>query len=471
MIGDERPVRATRVVSSSSRRCFVKSFAWVLAMVAGISLALLIGPGPVVGQETGSSSDLTRLLAEARAENPRIAAAGEAVEAARARAEAAGILPDPMVGLGLVNALVSDPLSSRDFMTMRMVEVGQRFPYPGKLPLEDEIAAWELASAEAERRAVELEVVSEVKRAYYELFFLDRSGEIVDRNRALLDDFASVTHVRYGVGTGSQQDVLKAQVEHTRLGDELIGLSERRAAVLAELNALLDRSSTRPVEGLVLPETLVEAAIPEPGQEVRFTAIALGAVGPAGPIPGLETLQRRAEEGNPRIQAHVARIRAQEARAELAGKAALPDFDLSVGYGQRSNREDMLSVWLSVPVPVFKGRKQDALEAGERSELLSLEASHREMVNEIRAEVAELHASLVRTRDQLALLRDGILPQARAALESATAGYPVATVDFLTVIDSQATLFRHELDYHRLLTAFGTDLATLERMVGGEVLR
>ena len=449
----------------------MKWFAWVLAMVAGISFVLLIGLWPVIAREADSSSDLADLLARARAENPEIVAAEQAVEAARARAEAAGILPDPMIGLGLVNALVSDPLSSRDFMTMRMVEVGQRLPYPGKLGLEREIAAWELAAAAAERRAVEVEVVSEVKRAYYEIFFLDRSREIVERNRALLADFASVTQVRYGVGTGSQQDVLKAQVEHTRLGDELIGLSERRAAVLAEMNALLDRPSSTPVDDAVLPEMVGDAANPKPGQEVRFTAIAREATGPSGPIPDLETLQSRAERENPRVHAHVARIRAQEALAELAGKAALPDFDLSVGYGQRSNREDMLTVWLSVPVPVFKGRKQSALEAGERSELASLEAGHREMVNGVRAEVAALHASLVRTRDQLALLKDGILPQARASLESATAGYPVAKVDFLTVIDNQATLFRHELDYHRLLTAFASDLAALERAVGGEVLR
>ncbi|HKY61259.1 MAG TPA: TolC family protein [Gemmatimonadota bacterium] len=450
----------------------MKSFARIPVWLAGISFGLLILPGPVVGQEKDSFSDLAGLLARARAENPRIAAAERAVEAARARAEAAGIPPDPMIGLGLVNALVSDPLSSRDFMTMRMVEVGQRFPYPGKLALDEEIAAWEVAAADAERRVVELEVVSEVKRAYYELAFLDRSREIVDRNRSLLDDFASVTQVRYGVGTGSQQDVLKAQVEHIRLGDELIGLSERRAAVQADLNALLDRPSSIPLEGPYLSESVVEAAIPEPGQEVRFTAVALeDAGGPSGPIPALDELQRRAEEGNPRIQAHLAQIRAQEARAELAGKAALPDLDVSFGYGQRSNREDMLSVWLSVPVPVFKGRKQDALEAGERYELASLEESHHGMVNEIRAEVAGIHASLVRTRNQLALLQDGILPQARASLESATAGYPVATVDFLTVIDNQATLFRHELDYHRLLTAFAADLAALERVVGEEVLR
>lgn len=451
-------------------------------LAAWVLIVHLAGPGfgvrPLAGQSADPSvqgdgpSDLPALIARARAENPRIAAAGRAVEAARHRTRAAGIPPDPQLGLGLVNALVSDPLSSQDFMTMRMVQVGQRVPYPGKLGLEDRIAGWELAAAVAEREAVEREVVAAVVASYAELVFLDRAREIVDRNRALLADFASVTEVRYGVGTGSQQDVLKAQVEGTRLGDELIRLGERRVAALADLNALLDRPSTEPVADPILPEPLLAAAMPEPGEDVRFTAAALEPTAdPEGPLPDLATLQRLAEGESPVIQAHVARIQAQEARAELAARASLPDLDLSVGYGQRSGREDMVTVMLSVPVPIFKGRKQDALTAAERSELAGLREEHRRMVNDVHAEVASLHATLVRARDQLALLRDGILPQAHASMESATAGYPVATVDFLTVLDNQTTLFRHELDYHRLLTAFAAELAALERVVGTEVLR
>ncbi|MGH7557647.1 MAG: TolC family protein [Gemmatimonadota bacterium] len=211
-----------------------------------------------------------------------------------------------------------------------------------------------------------------------------------------------------------------------------------------------------------IPEEILRAAILEPGTEVRFTTAALKGSEADGPIPDLATLQRRAEAENPMLKAHEARIEAQRASAELAAKAALPDFDVSVGYGQRSGREDMITAMVSIPVPLFKGRKQDALAAGERAGLASLEAEHRAKINDVRAKVADLHASLLRTRDQLALLRDGILPQARTSLESATAGYPVASVDFLTLIDNQATLFRHELDYYRLLSGFGQDLAELE---------
>lgn len=440
------------------------------AALSGAVLMLLAGPRPAIGQ-VDMTAGLDAYVEIARAENPEIRAAGEAVEAARARARAAGLLPDPMLGVGLVNALVSEPLSSEDFMTMRMVQVGQRLPYPGKLALERQIAAWELAATEAERARVELEVVASVKRAYYELFFLDRALEVVRNNRELLADFVSVTEARYGVGTGGQQDVLKARVEESRLGDELVALAERRASAAARLNALLNRPSTTPVAEPALPETVERAAVPEPGTEVRFTAAALGSGGTSGPIPDLATLQRRAESESPMLRAHVARIEAQRATVRLAEKAALPDFDLSLGYGQRGGREDMITAMVSIPIPLRKGARQDALASGERSELATQEALYHAMVNDLQAEVAELHAALVRTRDRLALLRDGVLPQARASLESAVAGYPVAGVDFLTLIDNQATLFRHELDYYRLFSRFAQDLAELERVVGGEVLR
>ena len=103
-------------------------------------------------------------VATARVASPEIAAADRAVDAARARAGAAGILPDPRLAAGLTNALVSDPLSSEDMMTMRMLELGVVLPYPGKLDLEKETARWMLSAAESERLVVELRVVAGVKR-------------------------------------------------------------------------------------------------------------------------------------------------------------------------------------------------------------------------------------------------------------------------------------------------------------------
>ena len=50
------------------------------------------------------------------------------------------------------------------------------------------------------------------------------------------------------------------------------------------------------------------------------------------------------------------------------------------------------------------------------------------------------------------------------------ASYQVGRVPFLTLLDSQATLFNYESEYFRALTEFAKALADLERVVGTEIL-
>jgi outer membrane protein TolC len=164
-------------------------------------------------------------------------------------------------------------------------------------------------------------------------------------------------------------------------------------------------------------------------------------------------------------------IAAQATRAELARKEHLPDFDVSVQYGQRDGFSDMVTATVSIPLPLLKGRKQDAQLAEARSELAALEAEHHTMRNELGAKVAELHSALERGRSQLALYVKAILPQARATLSSASAGYQVGRVDFINLLEAQATLFEYETQYHRALTDFAKTLALLEERVGAEVVQ
>ena len=165
-------------------------------------------------------------------------------------------------------------------------------------------------------------------------------------------------------------------------------------------------------------------------------------------------------------------LAAQRARVELAKKAAMPDADLSLQYGQRGGGlPDMVSATVSIPLPVFKGRKQAEQVAEASAQVAVLEGEHHEMVNAIRADVARLVSDIERDRTTLALTVKAILPQSRAALTSATASYQVGKVEFLTVLEDQATVFNYELDYYRTLSDFATKIAELERVVGGEVLK
>ena len=432
---------------------------------ATLALATLLLPASGHGQTSAVDS----LVAVAMAASPLVQAAERRVDAARARVPPAGALPDPVLSAGIVNLPVSEP-GFDDFMTMSTVALGQRLPYPGKLGLARRAAEHELRAVEARVEVARREVEAGVRKAYYALAFLDRSLEIVARNQALLVDFIAVTESRYGVGTGGQQDILKARVEAARLAERAVALAEARGARLARLNALLDRAGDTPVEQPRVPPRIARAAVPDDPARIRFTSDALGARAADSPLPALDALQERAIRASPEVRAHQAEIAARAARVELARKAHLPDFDVSVRYGQRVDRPDMASVMVSVPLPVNRGERQDQQVAEAESELAAMQADHHAMVNRIQADVAEAYADLERDRAQLALFARSIIPQGRAALESATAAFQVGRADFLTLLENQTTLYDYEIAYFRALTAFASSLVELERTVGAEVL-
>ncbi|MBA2686284.1 MAG: TolC family protein [Gemmatimonadaceae bacterium] len=413
---------------------------------------------------------LDSLLAVALEANPTITAAAAHAQAVRTRISPAGARPDPILMAGLLNFPVSQPGFS-DFMTMKMVGISQSLPYPGKLGLRTRAATDEARAAQALVAASRLHVTQTVEDAYYDLAFLDRAMEIVSRNQAVLGGLAKVTEAQYTAGRGMQADLLRVQTEAARLSSQASGLVEARHATLARLNAALDRPSDIPVPDASIPDRVARAAVPDSAEGVHFTSAVLGARAADSPLLPLDSLQALAVLFSPMLQAHEAEIQAQAARAELARKARLPDFDVSLQYGERRDRSDMISAVVSIPIPLQRGRKQDAESAAAHADLEALEAEHRSAVDSLKAEIATSVSDVERSRTQLALSMSAIIPQARATLASATASYQVGRVAFSSVIDAQASLFTIETAYWLSLTDFAKSLATLRRTVGAEVLR
>lgn len=445
----------------------------IIRTIGAVALLCAAGTPPAVAAQDEPPALLEALVAEAEADNPEIHAARRAAEAAAARVPQAGAPPDPTLGVGIMNLPAANPSLSADRMTMASVGLGATLPFPGKLGLREDVARLRADAAEWETERVRQRVVAHVKAAYYELYFLDRALGVTERNEALVADLASLTSTRYGVGQGAQPDVLKAQVERTGLEDRLVELRERRTSAAARLNALLGRPTDAPIPETDLPEQVRTAAAAQPASSAptfAYTAVGRNAHASVGGRPTVE-LQRIALEHNPAIQAHVRRVEAQRRSVALAGKAKLPDVQLSAGYGYRAGAGDFVNLTASVPLPIFAGRKQDREVVEESAALAEHQARHHAMVNQLNAKIARLAAEIERARSQLVLLREGILPQARASLASATSAYRVGNVDFLTLLDAQVKLYRHELDHHRLLADFATNVAALERAVGTEVLR
>ena len=437
-------------------------------------LALRIGAQTPVAampaSEAQPASSLDSLVALALRASPSIRAARDRTGAAEARVGPAGARPDPMLMAGIQNFPISEP-GFRDFMTMKMVGVSQTFPYPGKLSRRTDVAEQEVAAERADADAARRRVVRDVRSAYYDLAFATVALDIVRRTQGVVAGMVPVTEARYAAGSAAQPDVLRIRVSTARLAEEGAALVEAQRATLARLNALLDRPSNTEITDAVIPTRIARAAVADSARQIAFASSALGARVAGSPLLPLDTVEILALANSPVLRAADANIAAQGARVALARREYLPDIGVSLQYGQRNSLSDMVTAIVSLPIPLQKRRNQDAALIAATSERRAMEAERAAAANTLRADVARLHGALERDRTQLALYVKAMLPQARAALQSAAAGYQSGRVDFATLIDTQSALFTYETDYYRALTDFGKTLAELEEQAGTEVLR
>jgi outer membrane protein, heavy metal efflux system len=454
----------------------------VVALVIGVAAAAHAPPAqaqakahralsaapPLIADTVGSAS-LDVLVSHALEVSPVIAVARDRVAAIRARVGPAGARPDPVLGLGIVDMPIRQPGFADDF-TMQVLRITQSVPVPGSLALGKRAARQEADGADIGLAAARLDVVREVKEAYYELSFLDQALELVGRNQRLLVDLIKITQSQYGVGKADQQDVLKAQVEAARLADQAVMLTESRRTALARLNAALDRPGETPVDQAVVPERIARAAVADSAGAIAFVSPALGARAAHSPLPPLDALEERAVRESPVLREHEAEIGAATTRAELARKGRWPQVDVSLEYDRRPRFPDFVTAMVSIPLHLQQGSKQNQEVAAARAEVSGARAQHHVDENALRVSVAALYSDLERDRAQLALYVTAVLPQGRAALASATASYQAARGSFLSVLNGQATLFAYETEYYRALTDFAKTLAKLESVVGGEIL-
>jgi outer membrane protein TolC len=169
--------------------------------------------GQVTDKKTVLSSqgevriDLPGLIRELEGTNPEIKAARERWEAAKAVVPQVQTLPDPRLQLGYQRMPMAEPLQGP------MYGFGQEIPFPGKLRLKGEVAQSEVDRLEQEFNATRLRLIASLKEAYFNLHYVHKSIEIVEKNKMLLMQFEKTAKSRYSVGQAAQQDVFRAQVE------------------------------------------------------------------------------------------------------------------------------------------------------------------------------------------------------------------------------------------------------------------
>ena len=188
----------------------------------------------------------------------------------------------------------------------------------------------------------------------------------------------------------------------------------------------------------------------------------------------IEELQKTALESNPTLKGMKKMIEAKEKAYALAKREYYPDFNFRFAYGQRDNsagpdvmkRRDLLTGMMEVNIPIFYKSKQDRKVAEIKADIQAMEAQYQAMKNEILFMITDMGLMIQRGERQLELYKTGIIPQASFQINSAMSTYRVGKADFMTLLDSQMTLYRYELEYHQALTEYGKNAASLEAATG-----
>jgi len=296
-------------------------------------------------------------------------------------------------------------------------------PWPEKLRVGANIASAESQSKYFAFQSAVLESAFEVKRAYYQLYFLEEKIRVNQETLRLLADLEQLARAQNEVGKVTLQDVLRAQIEQDRLKNEIANLEDSRSSRLAQFKAALGLGSA-------------EAAPPIPG---RFESTSLDLTA--------DKLFETALAQNNRLKAMEADVRAAEASITLARKSRLPDFTLGLMVDVKSSptlyRFPGGPGTVSLPIWRDKIAAQIAeAQANKRSAQAQLSSEQIALAVDF-AEKSFLYREATRS---LTLLDEQLVPKAHQSLEVARSGYVAGQSDFFNLSDAERTLLGFKLD-------------------------
>jgi outer membrane protein TolC len=411
-----------------------------------ITIPLVLGlPGlPLGAQDGGEALRVADVLAAVEVVNPGLDAMRISAEAMSLRGPAASAFPDPLLQLGFMNFGLPEFNTDMAMSMAPSVQLTQTLPWPGKLSRQEDVALFErdMAFARADEASWQLRKLAAA--VVYDLYALDRRLAVMTETLELLGGFREVALAMYGTGTGRQTDVLRADVEITRMAGEVRRMEGMRSARVATLNGMLDRPTETPVGAVVLE------ALPRT-------------------LPEQDTLIAWALEGRPLLTEATLAVQRAESATSRAEREIWPDLRVGVAYGQRDRgfgTERMGSVLVGVTLPIFAGSRQHALKNAAAAEGRAAEARLSSARAEVGSLIGRLLAELDATRALVDLYRDEVVPQAQTNVASAFSSYRVGVVDFMTLIDAQTTANRYEAELYQLISGYGATVVAIESAVG-----
>ncbi len=387
---------------------------------------------------------LSALLDEAMRNNPDILAARRGWQAAAQVPSQVSTLPDPQVTVQSFSVGSPRPFAGYSNSNFAYIGFGvsQDIPYPGKLKLKSEAAQQDATISRDKLEAVRRSVLQQVKEAYFQTAYIQQTLEVLDRNGKLLDQIEKIADARYRVGQGKQQDVLKAQLEKTKLLREVAHHHELMETQQALLLKLLNRPPGSPE---IKTEPLVETPL-------RYTS---------------DELLQKVRDQNPDIATQQESVKKQSLQVEMARKDRYPDF--SVQYMWQRTGPSFPSYYMltfSARLPIYRRRKLNPEMTQAVEELNRSQREYESQVQTAYFDVRNEYIAAETASQMLKIYREGLIPQALATYQSGLASYQTGSLDFESLFSTFLDVLNFDGEYWKTLMEHETALARIEQVTG-----
>ena len=380
-------------------------------------------------------------------DNKDLQAARLTVEQARARLLQSGLAPNPRLDITTKN----DRIFRNEGEYVAGIGISQQFSVAGRIGQQKEVARVDVALALSEIKQAELKLAGDVASRFYSVLALNRQIEARERLIDVDQKLLLGTRNRFKAAEVSELDVNTAQLELLRLTQERALLLSQRITQWGQLNQLLGRSATEPLE--------LDDALPT-----------------SDPLPSLADQQRQALSLRPELRFAV--LNADRAQANQALARAQRWEDWTVGVGLEQGRQVIdggppqgtsrtLGLNLSIPLPLRNKNQGNIAEAAAtgtqayaRIEALKLSISN---------EVASAYAETERLQQALSEYQRNNLELSERNVRLVQQGYSQGLVPISDVVLIQRQQGELNIAYLNALDLYLQALARLHIATGDYV--
>lgn len=372
-------------------------------------------------------------------------------QAIESMSKVANTLADPKVSINMANLPVNGFDFGQEGMTQLKVGIAQMFPRGDSLAIKSRQLRIKSEAYPLQRIDRKAKVAVTVGSLWLEAYRVQQSIALIESNRSLFEQLADVAEASYSSALGKtrQQDIVRAQLELTRLDDRLDKLAQQKSRYEGQLSQWTSNFLT------VNKTTVTEAALNLHNIQLSVEIPQIDLLN-TDLVYNQQWLQPEHLVGyfsqHPSVLAIDKKIKASKTGISLAKQKYQPEWAVNASYGYRADdpmgrsRADLFSVGVTFDLPLFTENRQDMEVKSAVSTTEAIKTEKVLLLRKLLAGYSSAKGRFLRLNERQALYREKLLPQIHDQAEASLTAYTNDDGDFSEVVRARIAVLNAEID-------------------------